>query len=178
MLFLNEWYHSSHSFQSFIPVIHQFINSSINAPNDMAHIMRHLIACKPLCVSKQAEVQSGFQSFAFFSQMLGAFFFSGVFALSTSDAFDPQMPQLTFVLASFVFLIAAVFSHFYFKKYPTDEIRVSLDSDSSTGDLQEGLLDNEGEEDDQDMLLSDLPPEDEAEAGDVDVKITNDSESD
>jgi hypothetical protein len=39
------------------------------------------------------------------------------------------MPQLTFVIAAIVFLIAAIFAHMYFKKYPTDKLRVTLDSD-------------------------------------------------
>eukprot|EP01028_Stygiella_incarcerata_P012963 TRINITY_DN80999_c0_g1_i1.p1 TRINITY_DN80999_c0_g1~~TRINITY_DN80999_c0_g1_i1.p1 ORF type:complete len:479 (-),score=138.29 TRINITY_DN80999_c0_g1_i1:121-1557(-) len=102
---------------------------------------------KNVAPEKMAEVQAGVVSFTMFSQMLGTFFFAGVFALATNDDVGIHFPALAFYIASFFVFCAFFYSVYYFKKYPDDFIRVftsdSTSSLDSTDNLKKGLVDDE-----------------------------------
>eukprot|EP01028_Stygiella_incarcerata_P006773 TRINITY_DN2759_c0_g2_i1.p1 TRINITY_DN2759_c0_g2~~TRINITY_DN2759_c0_g2_i1.p1 ORF type:complete len:461 (-),score=102.03 TRINITY_DN2759_c0_g2_i1:139-1521(-) len=136
-----------------------YITGSITGLIVMSLPAINSLLSKNVVPQKMAEVQSGLRSFSNFSQMLGAFAFAYLFAVSIKS--HPKMPYLAFFVAGIIILLAAIIALVYFNKYPHDYMRVCVES--------EGRLILNGDDDDEEdvkssMLQGVLDPDDDEEA--------------
>eukprot|EP01028_Stygiella_incarcerata_P010770 TRINITY_DN57413_c0_g1_i2.p1 TRINITY_DN57413_c0_g1~~TRINITY_DN57413_c0_g1_i2.p1 ORF type:complete len:541 (+),score=112.16 TRINITY_DN57413_c0_g1_i2:122-1624(+) len=86
------------------------------------------------------EMMSSVTALMLLAAGIAAMLFPVMFYACTSDSADPKMPGAPLLLAGFLLLVCSVFLVFFFRRYPTDEIRVR-DLFDTTGTEKERLMD-------------------------------------